>query len=90
MFGPDAPTGLMTGVLRITASCSLVLLTKMLGTAPILVAIYSDLGIQRQIGLAVGRWCRRISYYSRIEGPPRNPLSLSYAPLLHFYALCGV
>ncbi|SLM36141.1 Monooxygenase, FAD-binding [Lasallia pustulata] len=58
-FGPDAPIGLMTGMLKTVASDSPSMLMKMLGTAPVLAAVFSYFWIRMQVGWAVRRLWRR-------------------------------
>ncbi|MCJ1277419.1 hypothetical protein MMC21_005232 [Puttea exsequens] len=59
MFGPDAPIGLLTGMLRTMASESPSKPLKMLGAAPVLVAVYGYFWIRQQLGWAVRRLWRR-------------------------------
>ena len=59
MFGPDAPIGLITGMLKTMASDSPSILMKTLGTAPVLAALYSYFWIRTQVGWAVRRFWRR-------------------------------
>lgn len=60
MFGPDAPIGLMTHMMRTMSSDSPSILVKMLGTAPVIAALYSYFWIRTQIGWAVRRLWRRM------------------------------
>ncbi|MCJ1453366.1 hypothetical protein MMC28_003713 [Mycoblastus sanguinarius] len=60
MFGPDAPIGLMTFMMRTMARDSPSILMKMLGTAPVIATVYSYFWIRTQIGYAVCRFWRRI------------------------------
>jgi len=59
MFGPDAPIGLMTRMLKLKASESPSILMRMLGSAPVVAAVYSYFWIRKQIGWAVRRFWRR-------------------------------
>ena len=58
-FGPDAPIGLFTGMLRTFASDNPSVFVKILGTAPVLALLYSYVWIRQMIGLAVRRLWRR-------------------------------
>jgi 2-polyprenyl-6-methoxyphenol hydroxylase-like FAD-dependent oxidoreductase len=59
MFGPDAPIGLMTRMLKTVASDSPSILMKMLGTAPVAAAVSGYFWIRKQVGWAVRRLWRR-------------------------------
>ena len=59
LFGPDAPIGLFTGMMKMAASDSPSIFMKMLGTAPALALVYSYVWIRQLIGLAVRRLWRR-------------------------------
>ncbi|MCJ1265677.1 hypothetical protein MMC22_005557 [Lobaria immixta] len=59
VFGPDAPIGFMTGMLKTVTSDSQSILVKLLGTAPVVAAVYSYFWIRQQIGWAVRRLWRR-------------------------------
>lgn len=59
MFGPDAPLAMMTGMLRMLASDSPSGLKKMLGTAPVVAAVYGYFWILKQVGWVVRRLWRR-------------------------------
>ena len=59
LFGPDAPIGLFTGMMKTMASDSPSILTKMLGTAPVLAVVYGYFWIRQQVGLAVRKYWRR-------------------------------
>ena len=59
LFGPDAPIGLFTGMLKTFASDSPSIFIQMLGTAPVLALLYSYVWIRQLIGLAVRRLWRR-------------------------------
>lgn len=58
-FGPEAPLGLMTGMLKMKAGESPSILVRMLGTAPVVAAVYGYFWIRAQIGWAVRRLWRR-------------------------------
>ena len=59
MFGPTAPIGLMTGMLRKKASESSSIPMKLLGSAPVIALIFSYFWLRQQIGWAVRRfWWR--------------------------------
>ncbi|KAI9812574.1 MAG: hypothetical protein M1827_004563 [Pycnora praestabilis] len=60
MFGPDTPIGFMTAMLKIVASDSSSISMKMLGTAPVVAAVYGYLWIRMQVGWAVRRLWRRV------------------------------
>ena len=59
MFGPGAPISLMTGMLKRVASESPLILIKMLGTVPVVAAVYGYFWIRQQVGWAVRRFWRR-------------------------------
>ena len=59
MFGPDAPIGLMTGMLKTMGRDSPSMLGKLAGSIPVLVTVYSYFWIRQQIGWAVRRLWRR-------------------------------
>jgi 2-polyprenyl-6-methoxyphenol hydroxylase-like FAD-dependent oxidoreductase len=59
IFGPDAPIGVMTGMLKSVASDSPSILVKMLGTAPVVATVYGYFWIRMQIGWAVRRFWRK-------------------------------
>jgi 2-polyprenyl-6-methoxyphenol hydroxylase-like FAD-dependent oxidoreductase len=59
VFGPDAPIGFLTGMLKTVASDSPSILMKMLGTAPVVAAVYGYFWIRKQVGWAVRRLWRR-------------------------------
>ena len=59
MFGPGAPVGLLTGMLKSKASESPSILMKVLGTAPVVAAVYAYFWIRAQVGWAVRRFWRR-------------------------------
>ena len=59
MFGPDAPIGLMTRMLKMKVSESPSILVRMLGTAPVVAAVYAYFWILKQVGWAVRRFWRR-------------------------------
>jgi len=59
IFGPDAPIGVMTGMLKSVASDSPSILVKMLGTAPVVAAVYGYFWIRIQIGWVVRRFWRK-------------------------------
>lgn len=59
MFGPDAPIAMMTGALKTMASDSPSGLKRMLGSAPVIAALYGYLWIVTQVGWAVRRLWRR-------------------------------
>ena len=58
-FGPDAPVALMTDMLQTMASNSPSILMKMLGTAPVVAAVYGYFWVRTQVGWAVRRFWRR-------------------------------
>ncbi|MCJ1484129.1 hypothetical protein MMC06_004297 [Schaereria dolodes] len=58
-FGPSAPIGIMTGMLKTVTSDSPSIFVRMLGTAPVVAAFHGYLWIRKQIGLAVRRLWRR-------------------------------
>ncbi len=58
MFGPDTPIGLMTHMMRTVASDSPSSLMKMLGTKPVIAAVYGYFWIRTQVGWAVRRLWR--------------------------------
>ena len=59
MFGPSAPIGLMTNMLKTVASDSPSILMKMLGTAPVVAMFFSYFWLRRQVGWAVRKLWRR-------------------------------
>jgi len=59
MFGPDAPIGLFTHLLRTKASESPSILMKILGTPPVVAIAFSYFWVRQQIGWAVRRLWRR-------------------------------
>lgn len=59
LFGPDAPIGLFTGMMKTMASDSPSIVMKMLGTAPVLALVYSYFWVRQQVGLAVRKYWRR-------------------------------
>lgn len=59
MFGPDTPIGLMTYLVKTMANDSPSILVKMLGTAPIVAAVFGFFWIRQQVGWAVRRFWRR-------------------------------
>ena len=59
MFGPDAPIGLMTGMLKTMGRESATMLGKLAGSIPVLAMVYSYFWIRQQIGWAVRRLWRR-------------------------------
>lgn len=59
MFGPDGPIGFMTAMLKTKASGSPSILIKVLGTAPVVAAVYGYFWIRQQVGWAVRRLWRR-------------------------------
>jgi 2-polyprenyl-6-methoxyphenol hydroxylase-like FAD-dependent oxidoreductase len=59
MFGSGAPIGLLTGMLKSQASESTSILMKLLGTAPVVAAVYGYFWIRAQLGWAVRRFWRR-------------------------------
>ena len=59
VFGPGAPIGMMTGMLKTLASDSPSIFGKMLATAPVVATFYSYLWIRMQVGWAVRRLWRR-------------------------------
>ena len=59
LFGPDAPIGMFTGMMKSLASDSPSIFMKILGTAPVLAVVYSYFWIRQQVGLAVRRLWRR-------------------------------
>lgn len=59
MFGESAPLGLLTHMLETMASSSTSISAKILGTAPVLAAVYVYFWVRAQIGWAVRRYWRR-------------------------------
>ena len=59
VFGPDAPIGLFTGMLRSMTSESSSVFVRMLGTAPVLALVFTYFWIRVQVGWAVRRFWRR-------------------------------
>ncbi|CAF9935020.1 MAG: hypothetical protein ALECFALPRED_006215 [Alectoria fallacina] len=59
MFGPTAPIGIMTNMLKTLAVDDSSILMKMLGTAPVVAAVYSYFWTRQQVGWAVRRFWRR-------------------------------
>ena len=59
LFGPTAPIGLFTGMLKTATSDSPSVFIRLLGTAPVLALLYSYVWIRQVIGLAVRRFWRR-------------------------------
>ena len=59
MFSPEAPIGLMTGMLKNMASESPSILMKIVGTAPVIASVFSYFWIRTQIGWAIRRLWRR-------------------------------
>lgn len=58
-LGPDAPIGIMAGLLKTLTSDSPSIFIRMLGTAPVVGAAYSYFWIRKQVGWAVRRLWRR-------------------------------
>ena len=58
-FAPEAPIGLMTGMLRTAARDSPSLFMKLLGSAPVIATVFSFFWIKTQIGWAVRKFWRR-------------------------------
>ena len=58
-FGPDAPLGLMTVMLKSMAAESPSGLVRLLGTAPVSAMVYGYFWIRQQVGWAVRRFWRR-------------------------------
>lgn len=58
-FGPTAPIGLMTNMLKTLAVHDSSILMKMLGTAPVVAAVYNYFWLRQQVGWAVRRFWRR-------------------------------
>jgi 2-polyprenyl-6-methoxyphenol hydroxylase-like FAD-dependent oxidoreductase len=59
MFAADTPVGLMTRLLKRMASDSPSILIRILGTAPVVAAVYGYFWIRQQVGWAVRRLWRR-------------------------------
>ena len=59
MFGPDAPIGLFTGLLKMKTSESESSIIKMLGSWPFMAMLYSYFRTRQLVGLAVRRLWRR-------------------------------
>lgn len=59
MFGPSAPIGLMTRMLKLKASKGDSILAKTMGTAPIIAAVFTYFWIRTQVGWAVRTFWRR-------------------------------
>ena len=59
MFGESAPLGLLTHMLETMAGNSTSISAKILGTAPVLAAVYAYFWVRAQIGWAVRRYWRR-------------------------------
>lgn len=59
IFGPDSPISVVTGMLKGVASDSPSVLVKILGTAPVVAAVYGYFWIRMRIGWAVRRFWRR-------------------------------
>ncbi|KAL8747858.1 MAG: hypothetical protein Q9190_000306 [Brigantiaea leucoxantha] len=60
MFAPSAPIGLITGMLTTMASDSSSVMVKMLGTAPVLAAVYTYFWTRQQFGWAMRVLWKRI------------------------------
>lgn len=58
-LGPDASLGIMTGLLKTLTSDSPSIFIRMLGTAPVVAAVYGYVWIRKQVGWAVRRLWRR-------------------------------
>lgn len=58
-FGPDAPIGLMTGMLKTMGRESPSMLGQLAGSITVLATVYSYFWIRQQMGLAVRRLWRR-------------------------------
>ena len=58
-FGPDGPSGLMTNMMKTVASDSPSIFIQMLGTAPVIAAVYGYFWMRQQVGWAVRRFWRR-------------------------------
>jgi 2-polyprenyl-6-methoxyphenol hydroxylase-like FAD-dependent oxidoreductase len=59
MFGPSAPIGLMTRMLKLKAREDDSILGKMLGTAPVVATVYAYFWTRTQLGWAVRTFWRR-------------------------------
>lgn len=58
-FEPDAPIGLMTGMMKKVAQDSSSIFMKILGTLPIIATVYGYFWIRKQVGWGVRRFWRR-------------------------------
>lgn len=58
-FGPDAPIGTITGMLKTLTNDSPSIFIRMLGTAPFVAAVFSYFWIRKQVGWTVRRLWRR-------------------------------
>ncbi|CAD6577512.1 MAG: hypothetical protein ASARMPREDX12_008930 [Alectoria sarmentosa] len=58
-FGPTAPIGLMTNMLKTLAIDDSSILMKMLGTSPVVATVFSYFWLRQQVGWAVRRFWRR-------------------------------
>lgn len=58
-LGPEAPLGIMTGLLKNLTSDSPSVFARMLGTAPVVAVVYGYFWIRKQVGWAVRCYWRR-------------------------------